>query len=201
MFVQVIQAETNDPEAVRAALDRWFAEISPGASGWLGTTTGVTDDGRLITLARFDSEESARRSSDRPEQSAWWAETAKHLTDDVIIDESTKVVAEGSGDPDRAGFVQVMRGESRDPDRAFELVRQNGPLMARERPEILGRLIAQHDGGRYTMALYFTSEQEAREGERKPPPPEMMQSMRELNVLSGQPEFFDLREPWLQSPR
>ncbi len=61
MFVQVIQGQTEDPEAIRAALDRWIADLSPGATGFLGSTSGVTDDGTSITLARFDSEESARK--------------------------------------------------------------------------------------------------------------------------------------------
>ncbi|HEY6596618.1 MAG TPA: hypothetical protein VI011_21305, partial [Asanoa sp.] len=59
-----------------------------------------------------------------------------------------------------------------------------------------------HDGGAYTMAMYFTSEAEAREGERKQPPPELAAQMDEMNKLNvGEPEFFDIREPWLNSPR
>ena len=52
------------------------------------------------------------------------------------------------------------------------------------------------------MALYFTSEEAAREGERKEPPPELKAQMDEMNALSiGVPEFFDLKQPWLYSPR
>ena len=32
----------------------------------------MTADGRMVALVRFDSEEAARRNSDRPEQGAWW---------------------------------------------------------------------------------------------------------------------------------
>jgi hypothetical protein len=52
------------------------------------------------------------------------------------------------------------------------------------------------------MAIYFTSEAEAREGERKEPPPELQAEMEEMGSLSvGEPEFFDLKQPWLYSPR
>ena len=58
------------------------------------------------------------------------------------------------------------------------------------------------DEGAFAMAIYFTSEQEAREGERKEPPPEMAAQMQELNSLAaGPPEFLDLRDPWMHSPR
>jgi hypothetical protein len=59
-----------------------------------------------------------------------------------------------------------------------------------------------HEGGAYTMAMYFTSEAEAREGERKEPPPELQAQMEEMQQLSiGEPEFFDLKQPWLYAPR
>ena len=46
------------------------------------------------------------------------------------------------------------------------------------------------------MVIYFTSEAEAREGERKEPPPEMQAQMEEMNKLSvGEMEFFDLCGP------
>lgn len=199
MFVQVIQGQTDDPEGVRSALDRWVADLSPGATGFLGSTSGVTDDGTSITLARFDSEESARKNSDRPEQGAWWEETSKLFSGDVTFDDGSKVFTDLPGDPDRAGFVQIMRGQSTDPDRGFQIATQTAPELVTHRPDILGRLIVQHDDGHFTMAIYFTSEEEAREGERKPPPPEMEQTMRELNELSSELTFYDLRNPWLYS--
>jgi hypothetical protein len=59
-----------------------------------------------------------------------------------------------------------------------------------------------HEGGAYTMAMYFTSEAAAREGERKEPPPELQAQMEEMQRLSiGEPEFFDLKQPWLYAPR
>ncbi|MGH8826627.1 MAG: hypothetical protein ACRDVZ_03295, partial [Jiangellaceae bacterium] len=77
MFVQVIQGRVSDEGQVRTAFDRWVDDLAPGATGWLGSTAGVTEDGRFVALVRFESEEAARRNSDRPEQGAWWAETSQ----------------------------------------------------------------------------------------------------------------------------
>jgi hypothetical protein len=202
MIVQVIQGQVGDPEELRAALDRWAQELAPGASGWLGSTAGVTDDGKFVAIARFESADAARRNNDRPEQDQWWAETSKLFSGEVTFRDSIDVVVDVTGDPDSAGFVQIMQGRGTDPDRARELMGEDPEAWAAFRPEIIASLAAQHDGGAYTMALYFTSEEAAREGERKEPPPELKAQMEELNALSeGVPEFFDLKQPWLYSPR
>jgi hypothetical protein len=202
VFVQVIQGQVSDPEQARAALDRWARELAPTADGWLGSTAGVTEDGRFIALARFESEEAARRNSDRPEQGRWWAETARLFTDEAAFKDSDDVVVDVIGEPDEAGFVQVMQGRGSDADRARELMAQDSSEWADFRPEILGSVAVGHEGGAYTMAIYFTSEEAAREGEGKEPPPELQAQMEEMAALSiGEPEFFDLRQPWLYSPR
>ena len=107
VFVQVIQGQVTDAGKVRAAMDRWAQELAPGADGWLGSTAGVTDDGRFIALARFESEEAARRNSDRPEQDAWWSQASKHLAE-VAFHDSTRVHTYREGGSDQAGFVQVI---------------------------------------------------------------------------------------------
>jgi hypothetical protein len=201
MFVQVIQGKVSDAERVRAAFDRWIQEVAPGAVGWLGSTGGATEDGRFIALARFESEEAARRNSERPEQDRWWAETSKLFTGDVTFRDSTDVTVDVTGDPDRAGFVQVMQGRGTDPDRAKELMAQDSDKWAELRPDVIGSVAVGHEAGAYTMAMYFTSEAEAREGERKELPPELVAQMEEMNKLSiGEPEFFDLKRPWIHSP-
>ena len=201
MFVQVFQGRVADPGKVRAALDRWAQELAPGASGWLGSTAGVTDDGMFIALARFESEDSARQNSDRPEQGQWWSDISTLFTGEVTFLDSISVTVDVQGDPEEAGFVQVMQGRSSDPDRARELMAGDEAEWAAFRPDILGSVVAEHEGGAYTMALYFTSEEAAREGERKQPPQELMAKMQEVDELSvGVPDFFDLKEPWLYSP-
>ena len=202
MFVQVIQGQVSDPGQARAALDAWARELAPAATGWLGTTAGVTDDGLFTAVARFDSVEAARRNSDRPEQGQWWAQTSDLFTEGAAFRDSTEVDLDLNGDPDTAGFVQIIQGRSNDPARARELMAQNPETWAAFRPDIIGSLAAGHVDGSYTAVLYFTSEAEAREGERKEAPPELKAQMEEMGKLEiGEPTFLDIRQPWLYSPR
>jgi hypothetical protein len=200
MFVQVIRGRVSDPGQVHAALDRWSEELAAGAPGWLGSTAGVTEDGRFVALARFESEDAARRNSDRPEQGQWWMEISKLFAGEVTFRDSSDVTADVNGDPDTAGFVQVMQGRGSDPERARELMAQNPDDWAAFRPDVIGSVAVGHEGGAYTMAMYFTSEEAAREAERKEPPPQLKAQMEEMNQLNaGEPEFLDLRQPWLYS--
>lgn len=202
MFVQVIRGRVSDPAQLRSAMDLWTERLAAGAQGWLGSTAGVTEDGRFVALARFESEQAAQRNSERPEQHQWWMETAKLFDGEVTFADSGDVTVDLPGDPDTAGFVQVMQGRGSDPDRARELMAQNPDEWAEFRPEVLGSVAVGHEGGGYTMALYFTSEEAAREGERKEPPPALRAQMAEMDKLSvGEPEFLDLRRPWLISAR
>lgn len=203
MFVQVIQGKVTDPAALRAAIERWQRDLAPGATGYLGSTGGVTDDGRFIALARFDSEASARRNSDRPEQGAWWAETEKLLDGAATFHDCTHVLVDVTSDPDSAGFVQVIQAQSKDPGRAVELMSGESDAWAKFRPDVLASLTAAHaDGQGYTTAIYFSSEEEARAGEAKELPPELQADMDEMMTLSiGEPTYFDLRTPWLFSAK
>jgi hypothetical protein len=202
MFVQLIQGRTSKPEELRAAVDRWMQDLAPGATGWLGSTGGVTEDGRFIAAIRFDSEEAARRNSQRPEQGQWWAETERLFDGEATFHDSSDVTVDVRGDPDQAGFVQIMQGRSTDPERAKQLMAQDEDKWAALRPDMVGSVVIGHDGGAYTMVMYFTSEADAREGERKEVPPEMRATMDEMNKLSvGETEFFDLKQPAMRSPR
>jgi hypothetical protein len=51
--------------------------------------------------------------------------------------DSSDVIADVTGDPDTAGFVQVMQGRSSDPDRARELMAQDPDEWAAFRPDII----------------------------------------------------------------
>jgi hypothetical protein len=201
MFVQVIQGHVTDSAKVRAQLDKWLAEVAPGAVGWLGSTAGVTEDGQVVALARFESAEAAQQNSDRPEQTAWWQEMAALFTEEPVFHNSTSVEVDTAGDPSQAGFVQVMQGRSSDPDRAREMMASDPTDWRSFRPDILGSVSVGHDGDAWTMVIYFTSEEAAREGEQKQPPPEMQEMMKEMDALTiGEPVFFDLKDPWLTAP-
>jgi hypothetical protein len=202
MFVQLIQGHVTDPAAVRAEIEHWVQDVAPGATGWLGSTGGVTDDGRLIALVRFESEAAARANSARPEQDSWWSTMSRLFTDEPTFTESDDVVLDLVGDPDRAGFVQIMRGQGSNTERARELIGQDSAEWAAFRPEVLGSVGVMHDDGGFTMAIYFTDEAAARAGEGKEPPAKLKAQMDELTSLqTGVPDFFDLREPWMHSAR
>jgi hypothetical protein len=202
MFAQLIQGRTSDAEAVRTALDKWMQELQPGSVGWLGSTIGVADDGRFVAVARFESAEAAARNSERPEQSRWWEETQRLFDGEVTFADSDDVEADLTGDPDRAGFVQMMQGRVTDRERAKELVAQMSTEdMANFRPDVLGSVMITYEPDRWAQVIYFTSEAEAREGESKEAPPEVQAVMDELMALSPEPpDFIDLRQPLLYSP-
>ncbi|WP_138757445.1 hypothetical protein [Modestobacter altitudinis] len=201
MFAQVITGRTSDADGVRAALDRWVEELAPGAVGWLGSTVGTTDDGTFIAIARFTSAEAAGRNGQRPEQDRWWQETSRLFDGEVGFRDSEDVTVDLQGDPDRAGFVQVMQGRMTDLERAKEVMAQiPADLMASFRPDVLGSVMVGHPDGAWTQVLYFTSEAEAREGERKEPPREFQVAMEDMGKLSvGETTFLDLRSPLLRS--
>ena len=97
--------------------------------------------------------------------------------------------------------MQVMQGRTSDPDRARELMASDPTDWAAYRPDILGTLLVGHDEGAWTMAIYFTSEADARAGEKKEPPPEMAKMMEEMAELGvGETTYFDLTDPWLEGP-
>ncbi len=202
MFAQIIRGKVSDPDAVRAVLDRWMTDLGPSATGWLGSTSGVAEDGRLFALVRFESQEAAKANSDRPEQGQWWAELEKLFDDTPTFQDSSEVTVQTSGDPNSAGFVQVMTGQTNDPERARELMSQDQPDLRALRPDILGSVTVGHENGKWTMVIYFTNEDEARQGEQQEMPPEAQKMMEEMMALSvGAPEYLDIKEPWLDSPR
>ncbi len=199
MFVQVITAKVVDAEGWARQIGRWDRELRPSAEGFLGSTSGVTDDGRLFAMARFESEEAARRNSERPEQSAWWAETEKTL-EDVKFHDGVKVVTMRGGGSNDAGFVQVMRGRVLDAAKVDELWSQADEFeaaLARHRPDVMGDLTVVLDDGTYFDVIYFTSEAEARGNEAKEPPPEMQAMFEEWMSAASVDEYLDLKQPRL----
>ena len=192
MFVQVIQGTVTDADLLRRQLDRWRAELKPGATGYLGSTGGVTRDGQAITLARFESEEAARANSERPEQGAWWNETEKALADVTFRDcrEVDTLLGGGSND---AGFVQFIQGRAKDQEELRRRTREMEDELRARRPDLLGALVAWHGDGGFTQAVYFTSEEEARKQEKVTEGDEARAEF--MALIDGTPTFLDLPEP------
>jgi hypothetical protein len=199
MFVQVIRGKAADPADMRAAMDRWQGQLREGAIGWLGSTAGVADDGEFVAVARFESAESARANSERPEQDAWWREMVGHLEGEPTVGDCERVEIWPAEPSDDAGFVQVIEGRISDADRAMQLMRESGDAVRQARPDIIGGLIALAPDGRFTQVVYFTSEEEARKGEAAEAP-ELDERMTEAMSSLSDLTYVDLRQPWLTSP-
>jgi hypothetical protein len=201
MFVQVVQGRAKDAAGLRKQFERWDQEIKPTSQGFLGSTAGVTADGEFIALARFESEEAARANSDSAQQTAWWQETSQFVEDPMFHD-CTLVDVMNEGGSDDAGFVQVIQGKTKDVEKARSLDTTSQDQMRTMRPDVIGGIVAWHpQNGRYTNAIYFTSEAEARAKERESSSsPEFQKYMQEWQALAdGEPKFLDITQPWYSS--
>ena len=199
MFIQVIQGQVLDRDQVKAMVGRWVSDVAPTATGWLGTTAGVTAGGAFVALARFDSQEAARRYNESPEQDQWWEQTTKLFDGEVTVRDSIEADEFLGGGSDDAGFVQVITGQARDVDRMKELNEQY-EQHRHLRPDLIGGVIALHDDSLFTQVAYFTSEAEARAAESQEPPEEMKAVIDEELDLISSIAYIDLEEPWLYSP-
>ena len=195
MFVQVIQGRAKDAAGVRKQFERWREELMPGAEGFLGSTSGVSPDGEFIAMARFESEEAARRNSDRPEQGQWWSETEGYL-EDVRFYDCSDVEEFGRGGSDDAGFVQVIQGVAKDRAKLNEMDRAFEQRLPELRPDLIGGITA-WQGDNFSSFNYFTSEAEARENEKKDMPEDVAQIFREWQNNIDNQKFIDLPEPLL----
>jgi len=191
MFVQVIKGRTSDPEGLQRQVQRWISDVRPDAIGYLGGTFGIADDGRFVALARFEDESSARANSERPEQHAWWEETARLNDGDPTFRESSDVTTLFDGGSDDAGFVQVMEGTVSDRAKAeaWDTPEHLEELQA-ARPDLLGAVRVWQPDGSFVEAAYFTSEDDARQGERSS---EFVDAQQEYTELFGDTTFIDLR--------
>lgn len=199
VFVQVISGRTNQADALRDRFEQWEEDLRPDASGFLGTTGGITADGQVIVIVRFESEEAARRNSNRPEQGEWWAGTAELFQGDPEFADTTDTATWHGGGSDDAGFVQVMRGRVTDVSAAKKLIEEFEDDIRDLRPDVLGSVTAFHDGDRFTQAVYFTNEQEAREREAERGADERgAERMRQFEDLFTDIEYLDLTDPWLR---
>jgi hypothetical protein len=196
MFVQVIEGKVADRDALHRQMDRWIADLRPGATGFLGSTAGVADDGTAIAFARFESAAAAKANSDRPEQGTWWSETEKAYAGPVTFTDSDDVETLLGGGSNDAGFVQVMKGNA-DRGRMHAMDRVFKAAAGSFRPDLIGGLRVWTGPQTYIEIAYFTSEADARAGEKKEPPAELRDMMSEFEDVTRDVEFIDLEDPWL----
>jgi hypothetical protein len=193
MFIQVMQAKCSRPDEVRAFMDKWSAVDSVG---FLGGTFGVTDDGDLLAIVRFESADAARANSERPETDAMSQEFASYLDSPIDFADYDDVTNIRGGGSDDAGFVQVIRGRVDDAARAKALA-QGFSEMTETRQDVIGGTLAIAADGGYTETIYFTDEASARANEQGEPPPDDVRA--DLEWMAAGASFYDLRNPWFES--
>jgi hypothetical protein len=196
MFIQVIQGRCNDVDRLKKQLDLWEQTIADGADGWLGSTSGVTDDGTSVAVVRFETREQADANSARPEQDAWWRETSACFDGEPSFTNYDDAFEWLGGGSDDAGFVQVMRGRVGDAEGFRKFSQQPMEGLSEMRPEIIGGTLGIADDGDFTQTIYFTSEAEAREGEKKEMPEDVQREMQQAMGDMGDITYLDLRQPW-----
>jgi hypothetical protein len=202
MLAETIRGWVSDPKAMGAAFDTWMREIAPGATGLLGSTGGVTDANELFILTLFESEEEARANEARPEQGQFWAEVFDLFRSEPAIQTSTRVYSDTNGDLNSTGFVQIRSGEVSDGDRMLDLMEGNSSFRTAHE-DILGIVGVVSDDGGFTNAVYFTSyEASCRLDEDNDMPSDVQARGEEMMTLVvGEPEYLDLKDPWLGCPR
>src|SRR5262249_25079414 len=106
----------TDEPSLRRLVQRWGAEVKPGAEGVLGATAGGSADGAALVFVRFADEASAEANRRRSEQAAWWQDMLETFEASPAVHESSDTALLLAGGSDDAGFVQVVRAPT--PDRA-----------------------------------------------------------------------------------
>lgn len=193
LFIQIVEAN-GDTSTAREAWDAWERDVRPSVTGYLGTTGGVTDDGRLLFVARFESPEAAAKNNDLAEQQQWYE---KHLAnlDGLGFTNCSEVDELLGGGSDGAGFVQLIRGKCSDPQKMREMGQRLETELSQRRPDVLGGTVAWHDDDRnaFTQTMYFKSEEEARRNEADEA---MGGAPEDFTSLLSDLSFIDLHEPW-----
>lgn len=193
MFVQVFQAKVRDPEVWRRRGEVWREEIRPKTTGFLGYTSGVTDDGDMVTIARFKSEETAKTDNDLPEQGAWFEESSKLFDGEVTFHDCRDADVLLDGGSDDAGFVQVMQGRAKDQAAMRAQMKDIEPELREIRPDLIGSTIAWHGDGGFTQVAYFSSEADARNGENAMANTPVVEKF--MSMIDGDLTFYDLKSP------
>jgi hypothetical protein len=196
VFIQVIQGRTSRQDEARELGDRWVRDLAPGAEGWLGSTFGVTDDGTMLGVIRFESRGAAQANADRPEQTAFAEEMAKLFDGPVEFHDCDDVTLMLEGGSDQAGFVQVLRGKVADAH-ALKSLMTDSDRLHQARPEIIGASLAIDDEGNAFETVAFSDEASARRGEQEEMPDDVRAT---LDAAVRDVSFFDLRDPWFASP-
>jgi hypothetical protein len=194
MFVQFIRGQTRDRAAVQAQFDRWVQELKPGAVGFVGSTSGITADGMVVSLCRFESAAAAAKNGARPEEGEWWRDFVADLDGEPEVKDTDDAEVLFDRGCDDARFVQIMLG-SGDPETLRDLDRRSQEVGADLRPDLLGGYRAFFADGSFADVAYFTSEADARAAESQPVPDNIKALFDERTAAVGEMTYIDIAEP------
>ena len=98
--------------------------------------------------------------------------------------------------------IHIIGGGLAGSEAAWQIAARGVPIVLHEmRPDILGATLAIEPDGTFTETIAFTSEAEAREGEKKEMP-DMPSDVRDTLEMAMQgATFYDLHHPWFESSR
>jgi hypothetical protein len=198
MFVWVLQGKVADPGEVGRQLALWASQFGD-TPGYLGATAGVTDDRRFLLLVRWESEAAGNELLMRPEQQAWYEAFQTSFDGAVEFAETADVSTYLAGGSDAAGFVQAMKVSGVERQRIEAADREFEAIASQYRPDLIGGVPVWTAPDGYVEANYFTSEQDARAGEKKDPPPDLAEGYEDFAAMMKDAEYFDFTEPFLHS--
>jgi hypothetical protein len=196
MFLQVIEGKVRDPDLLMKQMKAWRTEVKPGSIGFLGSTGGMTDDGRSIVIARFESQDAAMKNAHRPEQDAWWQKTAPAFDGEPSFVDCPEVDEFLDGGSDSAGFVQIMKGQTTDKQKLREMGTEMEEMLPKVRPDVIGGYVGWHGDRGFIQVIYFNSEAEARKAEAEQAeagengPPDDWSAL-----IDGDITYIDLNDP------
>jgi hypothetical protein len=156
----------------------------------------MTDDGRSIVIARFESQDAAMKNSHRPEQDAWFQKTAPAFDGDPTFIDCPEVDVFLGGGSDSAGFVQIMKGQTTDKQKLREMGQEMEEMLPKMRPDVIGGYVGWHSERSFIQVIYFASEDEARKAEAEQAeagqngPPDDWSAL-----IDGDITYIDLKDP------
>jgi len=199
MIVGFNRARVSNAQAARDHLDRWKTELRE-LSTPSEAFAGLTEDGEIVMMVRFSTEEEAAAHIASPEQQAQWSALKAFLASPPTPFSGDDVEIRGDEPADDVGFVQVMTGRTTD----------RAALEAGEREmtdSLQDRMREVHPAWRRSIRLWiddehlveanlFTDEAGARRGEAAMgEDPELSAAFTKRSELLAEVEFLDLADP------
>ena len=168
MFVWVLEGKAADPGEIGFQLGHWTNQFGE-TPGYLGATGGVTDDRRFLMFVRWESEDAGDALLMRPEQVDWYEEFQQSFDGTVEFVETGDVTTQLAGGPMPPVSYRRSRSQASTAERVEaadrEVREHRTPGPARFDRRI--RVWTAPDG--FVGANYFTSEHDARAGEKQSP--------------------------------